>query len=88
MSVTCKSHLTSGVSVHPENTVTHSAGNVHVGQKICRVFSGTASIKSYGVICLPMASYSDIAGFGHTWHRGFCTLVHSFDQVRGQHLHG
>ena len=33
MSVTCKSHLTSGVSVHPENTVTHSAGNVHVGEK-------------------------------------------------------
>ena len=29
--------------------------------KICRVFSETASFKSYGVICLPMAPYSDIA---------------------------
>ena len=34
-----KSHLTSGASVHPENTVTYSAGNG--GQKICGVFSET-----------------------------------------------
>ena len=34
MSVICKSHLTSGASVHPENTVAHSAGNI--GQNICR----------------------------------------------------
>ena len=31
--VSVKSHLTSGASVHPENTVTYSAGNG--GQKIC-----------------------------------------------------
>ena len=35
-----KSHLTSGSSVHPENTVTYSADNE--GQKICGFFSETA----------------------------------------------
>ena len=39
-----KSHLTSGASVRPENTVTYSAGNG--GQKICGVFFEK---KSYGV---------------------------------------
>ena len=38
-----KSHLTSGVSVLPENTVTYSAGNE--GQKICGVFSETTSLR-------------------------------------------
>ena len=57
--VSVKSHLTSGASICPENTVIYSVGNG--GQKICKVFSETASFKSYGVICLPMASYSDIA---------------------------
>ena len=42
-----KSHLTSGASVRPENTVTYSAGNR--GQKICGVFFETAPFKSYGV---------------------------------------
>ena len=42
-----KSHLTSGASVCPENTVAHSVGNG--GQKICGVFFETASFKSYGV---------------------------------------
>ena len=41
MSVSVKSHLTSGVSVHPENTATYSAGNG--GQIFCGVFSGTAA---------------------------------------------
>ena len=57
--VSVKSHLTSRASVRPETSVTYSAGNG--GKKICRVFSETASFKSYGVICLPTASYSDIA---------------------------
>ena len=57
--VSVKSHLTSGVSVRPETSVTYSGGNR--GPKICRVFSETASLKIYGVICLPTASYSDIA---------------------------
>ena len=35
-----KSHLTSGASVRPENTVMYSAGNG--GQKICGVFFETA----------------------------------------------
>ena len=42
-----KSHLTSGASVRPENTVTYSAGKG--GQKICGVFFETAPFKSYGV---------------------------------------
>ena len=42
-----KSHLTSGGSVHPENTVMYSAGNG--GKKICGVFFKTATFKSYGV---------------------------------------
>ena len=45
--VSVKSHLTSGVSVRPENTVAYSAGNG--GQKICGVFFETAPFKSYGV---------------------------------------
>ena len=57
--VSVKSHLTSGASVRPENTVTYPEGNG--GPKICGVFSETASFKSYGVICIPTASYSDIA---------------------------
>ena len=42
-----KSHLTSGASVRPENTVTYSADNG--GQNICGVFFETAPFKSYGV---------------------------------------
>ena len=43
-----KSHLTYGVSVHPENAVTYSAGNE--GQKICGVFSEDAPLlRSSGV---------------------------------------
>ena len=42
-----KSHLTSGASVRPENTVVYSAGNG--GQKICGVFFETAPFNSYGV---------------------------------------
>ena len=38
-----KSHLTSGASVCPENTVTYSAGNG--GQKICGVFSENAPLQ-------------------------------------------
>ena len=42
-----KSHLTSGASVRPENTVRYPAGNG--GQNICGVFFETAPFKSYGV---------------------------------------
>ena len=38
-----KSHLTSGASVHPENTVTYSADNE--GQTVCGVFSETAPLQ-------------------------------------------
>ena len=43
----CLSHLISGASVRPENTVVYSAGNG--GQNICGVFFETAPFKSYGV---------------------------------------
>ena len=42
-----KSHLTSGASVHPENTVAYSAGNG--GKKICGLFFETTPFKSYAV---------------------------------------
>ena len=42
-----KSHLTSGASVCPENTVTHSAGNG--APKICGAFFETSSLKNYDV---------------------------------------
>ena len=45
--ISVKSHLTSGASVRPENTVMYSVGNG--GQKICGVFFETAPFKSYGV---------------------------------------
>ena len=48
--VSVKSHLTFGASVRPENAVTYSVGNK--GQKICGVFSDTASFQSYGTCCI------------------------------------
>ena len=46
--VSVKSHLTYGVSVRPENTVTYSAGNE--GQNFCGVFSENAPLlRSSGV---------------------------------------
>ena len=45
VSVNYKSHLTSGASVRPENTVTYLAGNG--GQKFCGVSSETTSLQRY-----------------------------------------
>ena len=45
-----KSHLTSGASVRPENTVTYSAGNG--GRKICGDFSETALLQRYTASCV------------------------------------
>ena len=59
MCLSVKSHLTSGASVRPENSVTYSTGNR--GQKICGVFSETSPFKRYGVICLPVTSYEGTA---------------------------
>ena len=53
-----RSHLTSGASVRPENTVTYSAGNG--GQ---RVSSENTLFKSCGVICHAVASYRADAQF-------------------------
>ena len=44
-----KSHLTSGASVRPENTVTYSAGNE--GRKIWD-FSETAPLQRYTASCV------------------------------------
>ena len=49
-----KSHLTSGVSVRPENTVTYSAGNG--GQTIYGVFFKT---ESYGMKCKQKSQYAN-----------------------------
>ena len=57
MCLSVKSHLTSGPSVRPENTVAHSAGNR--GQKICGVFFETAPFKSYGVKCKQKSQYAN-----------------------------
>ena len=48
--VSVKSHLTSGASVRPENTVTYSAGNG--GRKICGDFSETALLQRYTASCI------------------------------------
>ena len=53
-----KSHLTSGASVRPENTVVYSAGNG--GQKICGVFFETAPFKSNGVKRKRKSQYAKI----------------------------
>ena len=45
-----KSHLTSGASVRPENTVTYLAGNG--GRKICGDFSETAPLQRYTASCI------------------------------------
>ena len=45
-----KSHLTLEASLCPENALTYSVGNE--GQKICGVFSDTASFQSYGTCCI------------------------------------
>ena len=59
VTVSVKSHLTSGVSVLPENSVTYSAGNG--GRKICVISSETAPFKSYGVIYFPVTAYEGTA---------------------------
>ena len=43
--VSINQHLTSGVSVHPENVITYSMG--HEGQKLCVDFSETAPLQRY-----------------------------------------
>ena len=45
--VSVKSNLTYGVSVHPENSVTYSAGNE--SQKFCWNLSQMTAFKSYAV---------------------------------------
>ena len=56
--VSVKSHLTSGVSVHPVTTVMYSAGNG--GQNTCGLFFETALFKSYGVKCERKSQYANL----------------------------
>ena len=55
VSVCVKSHLTSVVSVCPENNVVYSVGNG--GPNICGFFSENALSESYGIVCHAVASY-------------------------------
>ena len=77
MCLSVKSHLTSGASVRPENTVTYSAGK---GGKN-GVFSETAplrrsSIRSVGHFpAESVHAYYSIKGHEYP-RRGFCPLVH------------
>ena len=50
VSLPVKSHLTSGASVCPENTVTYSAGNG--GRKICGDFSENTQLQRYTASCV------------------------------------
>ena len=56
--VSVKSHLTLEASLRPENAVKYSVGSV--GQKICGVFSDTASFQSYGTCCIVRAAYKPL----------------------------
>ena len=56
--VSVKSHLTSGASVHPENTVTYSAGNG--GQNNCGVFSETTPLQRSSTVPLKACVWSAI----------------------------
>ena len=51
------SHLTSGASVRPENSVTYSTGNE--GQEICGDFSETAPLQGHTASCV-VGYFSDI----------------------------
>ena len=86
-----KSHLTSGASVRPENTVTYSAGNG--GQKsfsLKPLRCGDPALllwKPYvrSAIILRKACMRIM---GHEYpRRGFCTLVHSLKPEMTMHLH-
>ena len=54
--VSVKSYLTSGASVHSENTVTYSAGNG--GQNICGGFSETAPLQRSSTVSVEGRMYS------------------------------
>ena len=57
--VSVKSHLTSGASVRPENTVMYPVGNE--GQKICGVFSETTPLQRSSTA--PLKAYVQSAIF-------------------------
>ena len=70
-----KSHLTSGASVGPENTVTYSAGNE--GQKMCGVFSENSPLlRSSGV-----AVVSHTLGGHFSSRQKWCTCVLVFTVI-------
>ena len=81
-----KSHLTSGVSAHPENTVTYSAGNG--GQKICVFFSETAPLQRSSTA--PLKAIRMVGHFPaeithvHSTEGSSCTLVHSFSKMTAE----
>ena len=82
-----KSHLTSGASVRPENTVTYSAGNGFSLKPLRCRDPALPSLKTISMIGhFPVESkhvhYSiGFMVFTTRWCRGFCTLVHSWKYV-------
>ena len=56
------SHLTSGASVRPENTVTYSEGNED--QKVCRVFYETTLLQRSSTTPLKAIRYSQPFSYG------------------------
>ena len=78
-----KSHLTSGASVRPENSVTYLAGNG--GQNICGIFSETTPLRRSSTHPVESHTYGRQV-FSTWWRRGFCTLVHSFFCVEQLHI--
>ena len=54
--VSVKSHIASGASVRPENTLTYSADNE--GQKICGVFSESSPLQRSSTPSLESPTYS------------------------------
>ena len=75
----CKSHLTSGASVRPENTVTYSAGSG--GRKICGDFSETAPLQRYTASCVAEPSKGSKKAntrLNSTWNTTRCRVASFF----------
>ena len=75
-----KSHLTSGASVCPENTVMYPAGNE--GQKICKFFSETAPLQRSSTA--PLKAYIWSATFLRKVH--MCIIYRM--RFQGSHVRG
>ena len=77
-----KSHLTSGASVRPENSVTYSGNG---GRKVCGDFSETTALQRYTASCI-VGYCSDIPHTFSTTEPSKCSkkakLYLEYDDVR------